>query len=1011
MSKFPDVGMVDKDIKSLNVSWDQYIAYEISEKESQPHIISIDFKTMVKEGVLIHGSVLSATDDEPIGDLKLALIYGQLRLTIGDFIEVNFYNVSLTSENFHEIVLSFDYGTSEVQLSLDGDAKTASWYEPGKDVDIRFGKELFFSAGGSEVGLSGCLRQIYVGYFDVIAGYLSNSSKVTASHELQSCDMNTVALVPDLYLLSPVHGDGIIEGNGNPTEGLWAYEQKQKILPHDEEENLDADAEAISHKIEDEISAAVDTSKAVEDPIHDHNIPEKFVVGKILRTVLWGAIVNNRMLESGTTLPWNCHDVLTSGNTEPGTYVIDVDGSGPLLETYVYCRNGQTIVPHNMPNGTLMHSSNLGDLRLRINYRLFSEDQLRHLREFSQECSQTMRYDCQNAPLGFSWRKTWLTSLYDHEFSQLMDPDGSCQCVNGQCGKCNCDGGGVNSDYGTLSGINVPITNIYALNDPTDLKGVVSLTPLVCSGSAGYAQTHTATFRSRADSLALGDWNARSLSFEFRTFKNDVTIISSRDAKLELELQDRSLYLLIDGLNMTLTPQSRLNDGKWHRVLIEVIENMVRLSANESAEYVQLGRPLSFTKIPLFVGGGRKGFLGCIRQFVLNSGKLLNVQSLLIHEGNIRLGCEDKCATHACQHESKCEQDFEKDTVRCVCRNNIIHSGSLCENSINKGSEVSLHNSKRGFLKIQKLSNGDAIKQRIVVSVRTDRRDALFVYMHDHLYNFLQIHLSDYTRIVLTTNYNRTVRRCEVVAKVGHEFSRMQWLQIILFQDEDRVQLNVDDEVCEITGARTLSENFITKFEIDSDMEDVVEPPVTPLKREDDNRPFTLLFIGGVPTENYKGKLDPTYKTTVPTLLGCIRGLMIGDEVVDLRDHAFWPYYPQETDFVRVGCTTGCETIEPTCMNDGHCTFKWTNTDPSAVLATCDCTRASYYGEHYSGARFDGNSLLRFNAGEVIEQAIYDWSKIGQQTFDFAFAAKTDSARPQHLVTVHFSHSRLVDTT
>ncbi|KHN83969.1 hypothetical protein Tcan_00035, partial [Toxocara canis] len=34
----------DQDIKSLNVSWDQYIAYEISEKESQPHIISIDFK-------------------------------------------------------------------------------------------------------------------------------------------------------------------------------------------------------------------------------------------------------------------------------------------------------------------------------------------------------------------------------------------------------------------------------------------------------------------------------------------------------------------------------------------------------------------------------------------------------------------------------------------------------------------------------------------------------------------------------------------------------------------------------------------------------------------------------------------------------------------------------------------------------------------------------------------------------------------------------------------------------
>uniref|UniRef100_A0A914S5B5 Uncharacterized protein n=1 Tax=Parascaris equorum TaxID=6256 RepID=A0A914S5B5_PAREQ len=34
-------------------------------------------------------------------------------------------------------------------------------------------------------------------------------------------------------------------------------------------------------------------------------------------------------------------------------------------------------------------------------------------------------------------------------------------------------------------------------------------------------------------------------------------------------------------------------------------------------------------------------------------------------------------------------------------------------------------------------STGDAIKQRIVLSVRTDRRDALFVYTHDHLYNFV----------------------------------------------------------------------------------------------------------------------------------------------------------------------------------------------------------------------------------------------------------------------------------
>lgn len=71
---------------------------------------------------------------------------------------------------------------------------------------------------------------------------------------------------------------------------------------------------------------------------------------------------------------------------------------------------------------------------------------------------------------------------------------------------------------------------------------------------------------------------------------------------------------------------------------------------------------------------GRDGFLGCIRQILLN-GTLREVDETL------RSDCTNKCESHDCQHESRCEEDFERDVVRCVCTNAIVHSGHLCQNS------------------------------------------------------------------------------------------------------------------------------------------------------------------------------------------------------------------------------------------------------------------------------------------------------------------------------------------
>ncbi|VDN07490.1 unnamed protein product, partial [Onchocerca ochengi] len=54
--------------------------------------------THVNEGLIIHGTILSLETNEPIGKLKLALIYGQLRLTIANLAEISFDNVTLDSD-------------------------------------------------------------------------------------------------------------------------------------------------------------------------------------------------------------------------------------------------------------------------------------------------------------------------------------------------------------------------------------------------------------------------------------------------------------------------------------------------------------------------------------------------------------------------------------------------------------------------------------------------------------------------------------------------------------------------------------------------------------------------------------------------------------------------------------------------------------------------------------------------------------------------------------------------
>uniref|UniRef100_A0A1I7W5R9 EGF-like domain-containing protein n=2 Tax=Loa loa TaxID=7209 RepID=A0A1I7W5R9_LOALO len=248
----------------------------------------------------------------------------------------------------------------------------------------------------------------------------------------------------------------------------------------------------------------------------------------------------------------------------------------------------------------------------------------------------------------------------------------------------------------------------------------------------------------------------------------------------------------------------------------------------------------------------------------------------------------------------------------------------------------------------------------------------------------------------------------------------MKWIQVMIFQWSDSVELNVNDEICQIAGKRILSNNFIKKFEITHDMDDIIQPPVSPITEKgaafNFNQPYVLLFIAGVPTEIHFGNLEPIYRSIIPNLLGCMRGLMIGGKLIDMRNQHYWSYYPTKPAVMKFGCEMGCHKIEHLCKNGGHCLVQWAATKSAENVVSCNCARTSYYGEYCDeddGAYFAGNSILVLNTAEIFEKVIVNWNEIDEQTFSFAFsttytAKSTKLAKPQILTTIHFKHNKML---
>lgn len=168
------------------------------------------------------------------------------------------------------------------------------------------------------------------------------------------------------------------------------------------------------------------------------------------------------------------------------------------------------------------------------------------------------------------------------------------------------------------------------------------------------------------------------------------------------------------------------------------------------------------------------------------------------------------------------------------------------------------------------------LKNSIALSFRTHRPSGIFLYTHDNFNNFLQLHLDGGNQLILTFNSGNQIK----VLKVGAEgLSDGHWHQIYLhWKESSKIVLSVDtDQSAEFVFNEGESLVLLDKYKqrpwgiVVSRLETIVPP-----RPRHEMAAFRDLYLGGLS--------KPALTSSLPGFYGCLRGLKIGDHLVDLMN-------------------------------------------------------------------------------------------------------------------------------
>ncbi|XP_014284802.1 axotactin isoform X2 [Halyomorpha halys] len=682
-----------------------------------------------------------------------------------------------------------------------------------------------------------------------------------------------------------------------------------------------------------------------------------------------------------------CEELALLGYTKPDVYLIDIDGNGRFPPAHVKCEfqsledSTKTIVEHNLPSQVDVRSSAETDFSFTITYREFTSEMLQELISHSLYCSQYIKYDCYKAPLELH-SATWFISAANNGTVDYIGnvKRGSCPCAeNRTCmnpdQSCNCDISEAKwlSDEGHyISPNSLGITQMVFLQQSDldkDAQGRITLGPLECVETN--TQKYVVTFTTSQSYIEVPGWRKGDIAFSFRTTGEKAILLYQPPIRphhpsfmvtLTSDFQLTFNFTLNTGLSreLEIKSQRKLNSGEWQKIWIDYNEHHVRFMINTDFQMVDLLPEEEFGPFEgsMFIGGAteevlvdgpvRQGLIGCFRGLVVN-GEILDIYSYMsVHLSEIIKDCKPSCDPNPCKNGARCKELWS--TFQCVCENPWAYIGSFCETNINENGLKFIQRDAffyRNYLAIyeeeEKEMFRDILTETILLNLRTYDNHSLILHANDHMNNFVQLFIQDHQTIVFLFNSADTIYNVSVEYP---GLSSGKSVQVAIVRSTSETKLYVNERNNSLSVPIKLLANYSSKPWTNPEKE-VLAPQRPPAPPTD----YFQVSLGG-----YDSLLSSPKQEALMGYIGCIRGLKIGETLVNLTNFIN-SSNETEIDGIAGGCEMKCDTLP--CLNQGVCIENFLKGESS-----CNCEFTSYYGEfcgEEKGADFSGESVLQRN--------------------------------------------------
>ncbi|KAG8596005.1 hypothetical protein GDO81_001704, partial [Engystomops pustulosus] len=414
----------------------------------------------------------------------------------------------------------------------------------------------------------------------------------------------------------------------------------------------------------------------------------------------------------------SCEAYKYKGNSS-GFFYIDSDGSGSLEPFLVYCNMTDTaisVLHHNNTELNKVKSSNRENPHM-MNFKYTADmEQLQATINNSEHCKQEIAYHCKKSRIlhkqsniPFTW---WVgRNNQTHTYWTGSLPNVSkCTCgLNGNCVDsqhyCNCDADKSewSSDKGFLSNKDhLPVTHIVITDtDRPQSEAAYKLGPLLCWGDRSF--WNAASFNTTSSYLRFptfeGEFSA-DVSFFFKTASPSGLFLENLGIKdfirIELESPTDIVFSFDVGngpLEVRVNSPTHLNDSQWHFVKAErnIKEASLQVDNLPQKTYITPsdGHIRLQLSSQLFIGGSpsiKKQFLGCIRSLKMN-GIPIDLEERAKVTPGITPGCPGHCSSYGslCHNGGRCIEKHSGFSCDCSLS---AYTGAFCKKEISAQFEA-----------------------------------------------------------------------------------------------------------------------------------------------------------------------------------------------------------------------------------------------------------------------------------------------------------------------------------